>query len=624
MPFLEKSDVERWYEGVHDCAYERLGAHPNKRGTWFCVWAPNATSVSVIGDFNGWNEEAGMLNPANRGNGGFWEKYVRSAKPGQHYKYRIRRGEYVVDKTDPFAFAMEAPAKGGNPVVGMSAIISEQDFPWSDDTWMDHRTGPRDLDKPMSIYEVHLGSWRKKDGTYSYNFREIAEPLAAHVKELGFTHVELLPVMEHPYYGSWGYQVVGYFSTTHRYGKPEDLQYLINYLHRQGIGVLLDWVPAHFATDAQGLVFFDGTTLYEYTDPLMRAHPDWGTYVFDYSKTGVQSFLVSNAVYWLDKFHIDGLRVDAVASMLYRDYSRDEWRPNRFGGRENLEAIDTLKKVNDIVYSRFDSVHMIAEESTAWPKVTRPTFEDGLGFLHKWNMGWMHDTLRYMSQDPVNRKHHSKDLTFPLWYAFSEHFILPLSHDEVVHGKGSLWNKMPGDSWQKSANLRLLLAHQYGHPGKKLLFMGGEFGQVREWNADGELDWNLYDDILHSGIASFVSRLNSLYRKRPALQSDKSDTFEWVLFEDHGESVAAYVRRSRNDQLLFVFNFTPVPRPGFKLTCPEGEWALLLNSDDSSFGGSGTPVPGTISSSVANIDEQSTAEFDIPPLGMVVYELMGD
>ncbi|NND72427.1 MAG: 1,4-alpha-glucan branching protein GlgB [Rhodothermales bacterium] len=620
MPFLKKSDVEKWYAGSHDGAYDRLGAHPNKRGTWFCVWAPHATSVSVVGDFNDWNEKSGMLKHANRGEGGFWEAYIRSAKPGQHYKYRIRRGKYLVDKTDPFAFAMEAPAHGGNPVVGMSAIISELDYQWTDDDWMATRTGPEELDQPMSIYEVHLGSWRKRDDGYSMTFREIAEPLAKHVKKLGFTHVELLPVMEHPYYGSWGYQVVGYFATTYRYGTPADLQYLINYLHREGIGVLLDWVPAHFATDSQGLVFFDGSTLYEYTDPLMRTHPDWGTYVFDYGKGGVQSFLVSNAVFWLDKFHIDGLRVDAVASMLYRDYSRDEWRPNQYGGRDNLEAIETLKKVNDIVYSRFESVHMIAEESTAWPKVTRPTYEGGLGFLHKWNMGWMHDTLRYMSQDPVNRKHHNNDLTFPLWYAFSEHFILPLSHDEVVHGKGSLWNKMPGDAWQKSANLRLLLAHQFGHPGKKLLFMGGEFGQIREWNADGELDWHLYDDVLHAGIAALVSELNSLYTTRPSLQKDTGESFEWVLFEDHGESIASYVRRSGDEQLLFVFNFTPVPRPGYELNCPAGEWSLLLSSDNSTYGGSGTSVPQTVVCEEQNDDERFAGVFDLPPLGMVIYE----
>ena len=642
MPFLKKSDFQKWASGSHDKSYERLGAHPNKRGTWFSVWAPHASSVSVIGDFNDWDSETNPLTRVGEGHAGFWEAYVRTAKPGHHYKFRISNNGYVVDKTDPYAFAMEAPVAGGNPIAGMSAIVSDINYEWSDGKWMAERSGPATMDTPMAIYELHLGSWRRNEDGTSPGYRDIAAPLADYVLEQGFTHIELMPVMEHPYYASWGYQVVGYFAASHRYGSPQDLQYLINYLHSKNIGVLLDWVPAHFATDAQGLVFFDGTTLYEYTDPLMRNHPDWGTYVFDYEKPGVQSFLISNALFWLDKYHIDGLRVDAVASMLYRDYSRDDWRPNRFGGRENLEAVDLLKRVNESVYSHFSNVHMIAEESTAWPGVTSPTYDNGLGFLHKWNMGWMHDTLRYMSQNPVNRKHHNNDLTFPLWYAFSEKYILPLSHDEVVHGKGSLWNKMPGDPWQKAANLKLLFAHQYGHPGKKLLFMGGEFGQTREWNCDASLEWHLTDDPLHGGVQKWVSRLNHLYQSREALWSDSGESFKWVVFEDTGESVASYIRSGSNEDLLFIFNFTPVPRPAFPMSVPTGEWKLELSSDDNDFGGSGTSVhelidvkPDTeeiLSDGEANSKTEMSAldirtrtgigVFALPPLGALIYSRM--
>lgn len=641
MPFLKKSDFSRWSNGTHDRGYERLGAHPNQRGTWFSVWAPGATSVSVVGDFNDWDGSANPLRRTDDQHSGMWEAYVRSARPGQHYKFRISKGDYVVDKTDPFAFAMEPPVTGGNPVAGMSAIVTDIDkFEWSDNDWMATRTGPGNMDTPMSIYEVHLGSWKRNADGSQPGYRELAPLLADYVSQQGFTHIELMPVMEHPYYASWGYQVVGYFAATNRYGNPEDLQYMINYLHERNIGVLLDWVPAHFATDAQGLVFFDGTNLYEYSDPLMRTHPDWGTFVFDYAKPGVQSFLLSNALFWLDKYHIDGLRVDAVASMLYRDYSRDDWRPNRFGGRENLEAVDLLKRVNESVYSSFDKVHMIAEESTAWPGVTKPTYDAGLGFLHKWNMGWMHDTLRYMSQDPVNRKHHNNDLSFPLWYAFSEKYILPLSHDEVVHGKGSLWNKMPGDSWQKTANLRLLFGHQFGHPGKKLIFMGGELGEPSEWNCDGSLNWMLVEDPLHGGVQRWVAELNKLYTTCDALWSDTGESFTWIQFEDSGESVASYVRTGQSEDLLFIFNFTPVPRPRYTLMVPEGNWSLHLNSDDERFGGSGVPAIGSViveaqvelpvpegSTDSVSVDTagDDVAEpsgigvFDVPPLGLLVY-----
>ena len=431
--WINKEDAQRLEEGSFYRSYEKLGAHPDKEGVWFAVWAPGADGVSVLGEFNDWESDA---HPLQRRKGGVWETYVPGARSGQKYKYRITRGMYTVDKTDPYAFAMEPPVTGGDAASGLASIICDLDYAWDDKTWLEQRCGPDSLNRPISIYEVHLGSWRKQ-GMYSMSYRDIAKPLADHVEELGFTHVEFMPVMEHPFYGSWGYQVAGYYAPTYRYGSPADFKYLVDYLHRRGIGVLLDWVPAHFATDPQALVFFDGSTLYEYDDPGMRRHPDWGTYVFDYNKPGVRNFLISNALFWIEEYHIDGLRFDAVASMLYRDYSRGkEWSPNLFGGRENLEAIDLLKKVNEVVYTHAPDVLMIAEESTAWPGVSKPTYDGGLGFLYKWNMGWMHDTLEYMEKDPVHRKHHQDRLTFPLLYTYSEHYILPLSHDEVVHGKG--------------------------------------------------------------------------------------------------------------------------------------------------------------------------------------------
>ncbi|MEX0746690.1 MAG: 1,4-alpha-glucan branching protein GlgB, partial [Rhodothermales bacterium] len=463
-------------------------------------------------------------------------------------------------------------------------------------------------------------SWRKR-GTYSLSYREIAEPLADHVQDLGFTHVEFLPVMEHPYYGSWGYQVVGYFAPTFRYGSPADFKYLVDYLHRRGIGVLMDWVPAHFATDPQGLVFFDGSTLYEYDDPQMRYHPDWGTYVFDYNKAGVKNFLISNALFWLKEYHIDGLRFDAVASMLYRDYSRGHsWSPNMYGGRENFEAVDLLKRVNEVVYGEVPDVLMIAEESTAWPGVSQPTYAGGLGFLYKWNMGWMHDTLEYMKRDPVHRRFHHGNLTFPLVYAYSEHYTLPLSHDEVVHGKGSLWSKMPGDPWQKAANLRLLYAHQVGHPGKKLLFMGSEYGQESEWSHDGELEWGQIEDPRHAGILHWTKDIYRLYREHPALWNDSPGGFEWIDFGDADNSTLSYMRRSGDDVLLFAFNFTPVPRANYRLGVPEdGFWQEILNSDSEMYGGSGLGNFGGVESHpVRYHGRPSSIVLTLPPLAVVV------
>jgi len=620
--WITPAERERWAQGTYVDSYQRLGAHPDADGTWFTVWAPHAEYVSVIGDFNGWNPEA---HPLHRLDGNLWDLHVPGVAAGQRYKYHIRRGHYRADKTDPYAFSMEPPDQDGNPIAGLSSIVTDLSYTWSDAEWMKARPTPTDsMQRPMSIYEVHLGSWRKKADGYSLSYKEIAEPLADHVEQMGFTHVELMPVMEHPYYGSWGYQVVGYYAPTFRYGTPQDLMYLIDYLHQRGIGVLLDWVPAHFATDPQGLVFFDGSTLFEYDDPRMRAHPDWGTYVFDYNKPGVKNFLVSNALFWLDYYHIDGLRFDAVASMLYRDYSRgDNWSPNRYGGRENLEAIDLLKSVNEAAFSRFPSVAMVAEESTAWPGVSAPTYDGGLGFLYKWNMGWMHDTLAYMQQDPIHRKFNHNHLTFPLVYAFSEHYTLPLSHDEVVHGKGSLWGKMPGDDWQKAANLRLLYGHMYGSPGKKLLFMGSEFGQTREWNHDGELDWVLEEAPLHSGVQAWLRDLNALYRDHGALWDDTSTGFRWIDYSDSDQSVISYLRHHDGAELLFLINFTPVVREGYRIGVPRGgQWTEVLNSDADGYGGSGLVYGETLLE--AEVEAQHGHDYSLslrlPPLGMIVLE----
>lgn len=619
MSWFTDEDFAQWRAGTHKTIYDRLGSHHRENGTWFGVWAPNAGSISILGDFNSWNPESHEFTQVDHG---LWEAFIEGAHPGQRYKYRLSNGHYIVDKTDPYAFSIESPVQSGNPVAGMASIITDLSYDWNDADWMTRRKGPGSLHEPLSFYEVHIGSWRHKKGGLSYGYRELAEPLADHVQEMGFTHVELLPLMEHPYYGSWGYQTVGYFAPTHRYGSPHDLMYFIDYLHQRGIGVVLDWVPAHFATDPQGLVFFDGTTLYEYEDSRMRYHPDWGTYVFDYSRQGVRNFLISNALFWLKKYHLDGLRVDAVASMLYRDYSREDWTPNEWGGRENLEAISLLKEVNETVYAEEPETLMIAEESTAWPGVSRPTFTGGLGFLYKWNMGWMHDTLKYLSQDPIHRKHHHSALTFPLVYAFSEQYTLPLSHDEVVHGKGSLWNKMPGDPWQKAANLRLLFGHMIGHPGKKLLFMGNEFGQEREWNHDTSLDWGLLEDPLHGGLLLWLKDLLTLYRKHPALWNDEGDGFEWINLADWEQSIIVYQRKNRDRSLLFVLNFTPVPRYNYRVGVDEETtWKEVLNSDGTVYGGTGIGNFGQVESTpIPFHDRAASIVLSIPPLGMLILE----
>ena len=615
--WLSDEDLYFWNQGTLTKSYDRLGGHLQEDGAWFAVWAPHAETVSVIGDFNDWHAHQHVMQQTG---GGCWECFVSGASQGQRYKYRVQSGLHTADKCDPYAVQMEPPVPQGNSVQGLSAILHPMQYPWQDHAWMEARHGPATLEKPVSIYEIHLGSWRHKDYGQSLSYREIAEPLAEHVSHLGFTHVELLPVAEHAFYGSWGYQVIGYFSPTHRYGPPEDLMFLIDTLHQSGIGVIVDWVPAHFATDPQGLVFYDGTTLFEYDDPKMRYHPDWGTFIFDYGKAEVRNFLISNALFWLDRYHVDGLRVDAVASMLYRDYSRDEWSPNIYGERENLEAIELLKATNEAVYSHFPGAFTIAEESTAFQGVSAPTYDQGLGFLYKWNMGWMNDMLEYMHEDPVHRKYHHNQLTFSFVYAFSEHYILPLSHDEVVHGKGSLWDRMPGDPWRKAANYRLLLGHMFGHPGKKMLFMGSEFAQTQEWNHDQPLDWKLMDDPVHRGILRLVKDLNSLYGECPALWNDKPDGWTWVG-EHVDDSVLIYERKQGAESLLFALNMTPVPRRNFRIGVSENvNWHECINSDATIYGGSGMGNMGCVESIPTPCHGRpASIVVVLPPLAFVVF-----
>ncbi len=616
--WLSDEDLYFWDQGELIRSYDRLGGHLQKGGAWFAVWAPHADMVSVIGDFNGWNAEH---HPMQRTGSGCWECFVSGASEGQRYKYHIQRGPYVADKCDPYAVQMEPPMEQGSSVRGLSAVLNPLNYEWNDQEWMDQQNGPATLGKPVSIYEVHLGSWRHKEYGTSLSYREIATELADHVSDLGFTHVEFLPVAEHAFYGSWGYQVVGYYSPTYRYGTPEDLMFLIDTLHQREIGVIVDWVPAHFATDPQGLVFYDGSPLFEYDDLQMRCHPDWGTYVFDCGKAGVRNFLISNALFWIDRYHVDGLRVDAVASMLYRDYSRDEWSPNMYGERENLEAIDLLKKTNEAVYSHFPGAFTIAEESTAFPGVSAPTYDQGLGFMYKWNMGWMNDVLAYMREDPVHRKYHHNLLTFSFVYAFSEHYILPLSHDEVVHGKGSLWERMPGDDWQKAANYRLLLGHLFGHPGKKMLFMGSEFAQSHEWNHDHPLSWGLADHPLHGGILQLLRDLNALYRDCPALWDDGPNGWSWVG-EHVDDSVLIYERKQGDKSIVFALNMTPVPRYNFRIGAGEGgRWRERLNSDATLYGGSGVGNMGRVESMpVPCHGRPSSIVVVLPPLAFLVLE----
>ena len=583
------TDVDRhlFNEGRLTRAYRSLGAHLEKGGARFAVWAPSAESVSVIGDFNGWDRSANRLSP--QGESGIWAGRVAGAKKGHGYKYFIksRHNGYTVEKADPVGFHHETPPKTGS-------VLWDLEYEWGDEDWMSRRGERNAMDAPISIYECHLGSWMRPPGREFHTYRELAPRLAEYLAESGFTHVEFLPVMEHPFYGSWGYQTTGYFAPTSRFGTPQDFMFLVDTLHQAGIGVILDWVPSHFPTDEHGLAFFDGTHLFEHADPRKGYHPDWKSAIFNYGRNEVRSFLTSSALFWLDAYHADGLRVDAVASMLYLDYSRPagEWLPNPHGGRENLEAIQFLREMNEAVYGEYPDVQTFAEESTAWPMVSRPTSMGGLGFGFKWDMGWMHDTLEYMQRDPVHRKHHHGEITFRGVYMFTENYTLPLSHDEVVHGKGSLLEKMPGDDWQKLAGLRLLLAYMWGQPGKKLLFMGGEIGQRKEWAHEGELEWGLLEDPGHAGIRDLVAALNRAYREHGALHDHETDPkgYQWVIGDDSDNSVLAFLRRGdeESDVALCVYNFTPTPREGYRIGVPRaGEWEVVLDSDDERFGGSG-------------------------------------
>ena len=620
---LDDTVVHLFNEGTLDHAHHVLGAHVHEAdgvaGTSFAVWAPNALEVSVVGDFNGWDPHAHAMR--RHGGSGIWEVFVTGVGRGAHYKYHVRGPNgFRVDKADPYGtFAEVAPRT--------ASIVWPLDYTWGDDAWMRARAGRRALHGPMSIYEVHLGSWMRVpgEGNRSMGYRELAPRLADYVERMGFTHVELMPVMEHPFYGSWGYQVTGYFAATSRYGTPQDLMFLIDTLHQRGIGVILDWVPSHFPTDAHGLAFFDGTHLYEHADPRQGHQPDWGSAIFNYGRFEVQNFLRSNAVFWLEAFHADGLRVDAVASMLYLDYSRreGEWIPNRFGGRENLDAIDFLRRLNESVYREHPDTETIAEDSTAWPMVTRPAYVGGLGFGLKWDMGWMHDTLAYLALDPIHRSYHHQKVTFRMMYAFSENYVLPLSHDEVVHGKGSLIGKMAGDPWQRRANLRLLLGYMFGQSGKKFLFMGGEFGQWREWNHDASLDWHLLEHEEHRGLQRWVADLNRLYRAHPAMHALDNDPagFEWVDCNDHEQSIVSFLRLGpdRDRPVLAVCNFTPVPRHGFLVGVPcGGRWEELLNGDAAEYGGSGMGNLGGVDAEAEPLHGRAhRLRLTLPPLAIV-------
>lgn len=625
--FISDFDVYLFKQGAHRKMYEKLGSHTisvdGQEGVRFAVWAPNAEYVSVIGNWNGWNRGSHPLSP-RWDESGIWEGFVPGIGKGEVYKYHIssRVKGYKVDKADPYAFRQEAPPK-------TASVVWEPEYEWGDAGWMKTRRDPNSLSSPLSIYEVHLGSWMRvpEEGGRRLGYREIAPKLADYVKSTGFTHVELLPVMEHPFYGSWGYQVTGYFAPTGRYGSPEDFMFLVDTLHQNGIGVILDWVPSHFPGDQHGLAFFDGTHLYEHSDPRKGFHPDWKSCIFNYGRNEVKVFLNSSAMLWLDMYHADGIRVDGVASMLYLDYSRKsgEWVPNEYGGNENLPAIEFIKNLNLAVYSEHDDVQTIAEESTSWPMVSRPTYVGGLGFGMKWNMGWMNDTLDYFSRDPVYRRHHQNALTFSILYAFTENFVLPLSHDEVVHEKGSLLGRMPGDMWQKFANLRALFGYMFGHPGKKLLFMGSEIGQWKEWNHDSSIEWHLLGFPLHGGLKSWVSDLNKFYRQEPALyEIDFSfEGFEWVDFRDYNQSVISFVRKSaKGEMVLIVCNFTPVPRKGYVLSVPRaGKWNEKLNSDSHFYGGSGVGNGG--GAWAEPVGYRGSLRIDLPPLGVLFFKHEG-
>ncbi|MBX2962936.1 MAG: 1,4-alpha-glucan branching protein GlgB [Cyclobacteriaceae bacterium] len=625
---LTDFDIHLFKTGKHFKLYERMGSFPvefkGKKGTYFAVWAPNARAVSVIGNFNHWNSGSHVLSP-RWDESGIWEGFFQDVQRGEAYKYAIHSntGDYL-EKADPFAMFAETPPK-------TASIVWDTNYKWNDGSWLKDRKNNVGKSQPYSVYEVHLGSWRRKyeDGNRSLSYGEMADELVAYVTDLGFTHVEFLPVMEHPFFGSWGYQVTGYYAPSSRYGSPEEFMFLVDSFHQAGIGVILDWVPSHFPGDEYGLYKFDGTHLYEHADPRKGFHPDWKSYIFNYGRNEVKSILISNAVYWLDRYHIDGLRVDAVASMLYLDYSRKEgeWIPNQYGGRENIESIVFLKEFNEVAYSQFPDVVTIAEESTAWPGVSKPTYLGGLGFGQKWMMGWMHDTLKYFKNDPIHRRYHQNEITFSIMYAFTENFMLPLSHDEVVHGKGSLLGRMPGDEWRRFANLRLMFSYMYTHPGTKLLFMGGEFGQSSEWNHDQSLDWHLLQYPNHQGIYQLMKELNALYKSEPALYHYAFDDrgFEWVDYSDHQNSVIIYQRKSdkKEDLLLVICNFTPETRNHYRIGVPyRGQWREIFNSDDMKYGGSGLLNQGAlITTPIKYHHKDYSLSLSLPPLGISVLKL---
>lgn len=626
--WMSADDLYLFNEGKHYRLFDKMGAHPTiingTQGVRFAVWAPNARYITVMGDFNHWNNTSHPLRPISQT--GIWHGCIEGISVGTRYKFHVHGpNNYRYDKMDPYAFACEVAPD-------TASIVSDLSYQWKDNEWISHRKVKNGTTAPCSVYEVHLGSWRRvpEEGYRSLTYRELAEHLPKYVADHGFTHVEFLPVMEHPFFGSWGYQMTGYFAPTSRYGSPQDLMFLIDALHQKGIGVILDWVPSHFPCDGHGLSYFDGTYLYEHADHRQGFHPDWGSYIFNYGRHEVANFLINSALFWLEKYHVDGIRVDAVASMLYLDYSRKpgEWIPNKHGGRENLEAIEFLRRFNEEVYSRFPDVQTFAEESTSWPLVSRPTYLGGLGFGYKWDMGWMHDTLKYFAQDPVHRKYHHHQLTFRSLYAFSENYILPLSHDEVVHGKGSLLNKMPGDEWQQRANLRLMLGYLFTQPGKKLLFMGGEFGQKSEWNHDSSLDWHLLNDARHSAIARWIGDLNHLYRSEASLHTKDVEPsgFQWIEANDMDQSVYIYMRLGDTGDrpIVIAFNCTPIIRRNYRMGVPlGGVWQELLNSDATIYGGSGQGNFGQVDSvPFGSHSQPHSLTVSLPPLSIVIFAPM--
>ena len=626
--FLTKKDIRLFHEGNHYRIYEKLGAHltrvGGRDGAHFAVWAPNAAYLAVMGDWNDWSKETHPMELVP--DSGIWSCFIPDVPNGQSYKYFVRSKykDFQIDKADPFAFATELVPQTASRVWDLSG------YEWKDQEWMADRSKRNSGDSPINTYEMHVGSWIRdpEKPTEFYSYRELAPRLAEYLTKLGYTHVEFLPVMEHPFYGSWGYQTIAYYAPSSRYGTPQDFMYLIDVLHQAGIGVILDWVPSHFPQDGHGLAYFDGTWLYEHADPRKGVQIDWGTYIFNYGRPEVNNFLLANALFWLEQYHADGLRVDAVASMLYLDYSRKpgEWVPNQYGGRENLEAIEFIRHVNHVVHEQFPGTLMIAEESTSWPMVSKPAHLGGLGFDMKWNMGWMHDTLDYMEKDPIHRSYHHGKMTFGIWYAWSENFILPFSHDEVVHLKKSMLSKTPGDIWQKFANLRLLYGYMTGHPGKKLLFMGGEFGQWREWNHDRALDWELLDQTEHQQLHAWVQDLNRLYRTTPSLYERDFEPagFQWIDCNDNFRSILSFLRFGKNEEesVAFICNFTPVPRHNYRVGVPwGGQWQEVLNSDSEYYGGSGIGNFGEVRAEERESHGRPySVNLMLPPLGVVILK----